>query len=136
MSIKKPILIILGLGAVGALTLLIFLGVTFNAVSNTENIKRAQATYEKGELLFKQANYRKAMWEYQMVSEFYSKPHTTWMDLAQEKEWTCRALLNDWTPPEGPLDKDVRLLHPDLYNKYKVKLLQITPVPEPADTTK
>jgi hypothetical protein len=92
---------LLALGIVGAKSC---------SVLNAEKVRRAQATYERGEVLFKQGYYRKAMWEYQEVGEFYKSPRTQWAELAEEKEWVCRAFLNDWTP--------------------------ITPVPELPDSTK
>jgi len=124
--LKKILLVIFFLiVAIGLILAGSFIGVYY-----TENMHRAQKCYEEGETFFKQKDYKQAMWRYQEVSEFYSNPHTDWLDLAKEKEWICRAYLNDWIPPEGPLDKDVRVLHPDLYAKYKTELVQITPVQE------
>ena len=74
--------------------------------------------------------FRKAMWEYQECQEFYSPPHTHWIDLSQAREWECRAYLSDWVPPEGPLDADVRQIHPETWSKYQTALAQITPVPD------
>ena len=101
-------------------------------MANLEVIRRAHNAYERGEAHFKDKKYKEAMWDYQEVQEFYYLPHTHWVDLAQEKEWTCRAYLGDWVPPEGPLDDDMRKLHPEVYEKYKGVIAQITPV---GDTT-
>jgi hypothetical protein len=130
MTLKKYIQIAIGILAISASIFFIYTALQFKSVFNAEKTLRAKAAYERGETFFKQSKYRKAMWEYQMVNEFYSKPHSKWADLAEEKEWICRGYLSDWIPPEGPLDKDVRVLHPDIYNRYRDKLLQITPVPE------
>jgi len=130
MTLKKYVQIAIGALALSASIFIVYTTLQFKSVFNTEKTLRAKAAYESGEAFFKQAKYRKAMWEYQMVNEFYGKPHSKWADLAEEKEWICRAYLGDWIPPEGPLDKDVRVLHPDLYDKYKDNLLQITPIPE------
>ena len=114
-SIMKTISIFLIL-----LVLSILIGVgIFSPRANKEIENRAHTAYERGEVHFAINHYKEAMWDYEEVSEFYSKPHSQWVDLALEKEWICRAYLNDWTPPEGPMDSDVRQLHPDLYTKYK-----------------
>jgi len=136
MTLKKYVQIAIGALALSASIFIVYTAFQFKSVFNAEKILRAKTAYERGETFFKQAKYRKAMWEYQVVNEFYGKPHSKWADLAEEKEWICRAYLSDWIPPESPLDKDVRVLHPDLYGKYKNKLLQITPIPEPPDSVK
>ena len=107
-----------------------FCGWIFLNAFNNEKMARAQAYYEKGEALFKQKDFKEAMWNYEMVGEFYSKPHTNWLDLAQEKEWICRAYLGDWTPSKGPTDGDVRVLQLELFEKYKTELASITPIPQ------
>ena len=136
MTLKKYLQIAIGALALSASMFIFYTTFQFKSVFNAEKILRAKAAYERGEAFFKQTKYRKAMWEYQEVTEFYGKPHSKWADLAEEKEWICRAYLSDWIPPEGPLDKDVRVLHPDLFDKYKDNILQITPVPEPPDSGK
>ncbi len=95
-----------------------------------ENITRAQRFFEEGEAFFKKNNYKDAKWNYEIVSEFYSTPHTPWLELSREKEWMCRAYLNDWAPSKGSLEADVRRMQPNLYAKYKDNLDQITPVPQ------
>ena len=100
---------------------------TFFNMNNKENIERAQKCYEEGEGLFNQKNYKEAMYRYEEVSVIYNKPHSKWLDLAQEKEWICRAYLNDWVPPEGPLNGDMRLRQSNLFEKYKAELVKITP---------
>src|SRR5258708_38163726 len=91
-----------------------------------ENIVKAQKCYEKGEKLFEQKRYKEAMLNYQKVQEFYYLPHSHWVDLAQEKEWICRAYLRDWIPPEGA-PADVRKIRAPEYEKYKKEIAQITP---------
>ncbi len=93
-----------------------------------ENIERAQKFYEEGEAHFAKKNYKDAKWNYALVSEFYGKPHTNWLDLSVEKEWICRAYLNEWAPSKGPSYEDIRLTQPKLYAKYKPTLDQVTPV--------
>ena len=108
-------------------------------MANLEIVRRAHAAYERGEAHFADKKYKFALWDYQEVQEFYYLPHTHWVDLAAQKEFTCRAYLGDWIPPEGPLDADVRVLRPD-FQKYKDQVAQITPVgdstyqPAPATT--
>jgi hypothetical protein len=114
-------------GVLWAATLLIAIGMAY-----LEVIHRAYNAYERGEAHFQQKMYKQAMWDYQEVQEFYTPPHTHWVDLAAEKEFICRAYLGDWTPPEGPLDADVRQTRADEYEKYKAEVAQITPV---GDTT-
>lgn len=108
-------------------TLLIAIGMAY-----LEVIRRAHNAYERGEAHFNQKLYKQAMWDYQEVQEFYTPPHTHWVDLAAEKEFICRAYLGDWIPPEGPLDADVRQTRAAEYEKYKAEIAQITPV---GDTT-
>ena len=131
-KMKKILMVILFL----ILVLGAFAGLIFIKLNNDEKVARAQKCYEEGEALFKQKDYKKAMWKYEEVSVFYAKPHTIWLDLALEKEWVCRAYLNDWIPSDGPLDRDVRALQPDIYAKYKVELSQITPVPQVSNSEK
>lgn len=95
--------------------------------------RRARAAYQRGEAYFEKGDFRRAMWEYQEVQEFYQPPRWKWVERAEAREWECRAYLNDWTPPEGPLDADVRREHPDIYEKYRERLMQITPVPEKSE---
>ncbi len=95
-----------------------------------EVARRAKAAYERGEDLYAKKQYRQALWEYQECQEFYNPPRTRWIDKSEAREWECRALLGDWVPPEGPLDADVRQIHPQVYAKYQVALSQITPVPD------
>jgi len=97
-------------------------------MANLEVIRRARAAYLRGEEEYNKKEYKHALWDYQEVQEFYYLPHSSYVDLAQEKEWLCRAYLGDWVPPEGPLDADVRLLHPETNEKYKAETAQITPV--------
>ena len=96
------------------------------ALANLEVIRRARASYLRGEEFFAKHEYKQAMWSYQEVPEFYYLPHSNWVDEAAEKEWICRAELGDFIPPEGPLDADVRKLRPD-YQKYAAEIAQITP---------
>jgi hypothetical protein len=95
-----------------------------------EVVRRSHAAYDRGEALYNKKQYRQAMWEYQECQEFYNPPHTQWIDKSEAREWECRAILGDWVPPEGPLDADVRQLHPLVYAKYQTALVQITPVPD------
>ena len=97
-------------------------------MANLEVVRRARSAYIRGEDHFKDKKYKEAMWDYQEVQEFYYLPHTHWVDLAAEKEFTCRAYLGDWIPPEGPLDADVRQTRAAEYEKYKAQVIQITPV--------
>ncbi len=97
-----------------------------------EVIRRAYNAYERGEAHFQDKKYKEAMWDYQEVQEFYTPPHTHWVNLAAEKEFICRAYLGDWVPPEGPLDADVRQTRAAEYGKYQAEVAQITPV---GDTT-
>jgi hypothetical protein len=101
-------------------------------LANLEIVRRARAAYLRGEDEFAHQKYKEAMWDYQEVQEFYQPPHTSYVDKAQEKEWMCRAYLGDWIPPEGPMDADVRQLHPDIYQKYKSEL---DTIPLVGDTT-
>ncbi|MGH7739361.1 MAG: hypothetical protein ACREL1_04370 [bacterium] len=96
-------------------------------MANLELLRRARNAYDRGQALYAQKKYKQAMWNYQEVQEFYTPPHSHWVDLAAEKEWLCRAYLGDWVPPQGPLDADVRTTRPD-YAKYKAEIAQITPV--------
>ncbi len=110
------------------ITLLIAYG-----MANLEVIRRARASYLRGEEHFKQQKYKEAMWDYQEVQEFYYLPHTHYVDMAAEKEWICRAYLGDFVPPEGPLDADLRTMternqQPNDYEKYKAEIAAITPV--------
>lgn len=95
-------------------------------LANLEVIRRARASYMRGEEFFVKHQYKQAMWAYQEVQEFYLLPHSHWVDDAAEKEWICRAQLGDFIPPEGPLDADIRLTRPD-YQKYKAEIAQVTP---------
>jgi len=95
-----------------------------------EVARRAHAAYDRGESLYEKKQYRQAMWEYQECQEFYNPPHTSWIDKSEAREWECRAILADWVPPEGPLDADVRQIHPEIYAKYQTVLAQVTPVPD------
>jgi hypothetical protein len=122
------------------MTVLVTLAIAYG-MANLELLRRAHNAYERGEALYEQKQYKEAMWDYQEVQEFYTPPHSKWVDLAAEKEWLCRAYLGDWVPPEGPLDADVRTLRPD-YPKYQAEIAQITPVgdtsyaPSPAFSVK
>jgi hypothetical protein len=95
-------------------------------LANLEVIRRARASYLRGEEFFAKHMYKQAMWCYQETQEFYYLPHTHWVDDSAEKEWICRAYLGDFIPVEGPLDADIRQLRPD-YEKYKAEIAQITP---------
>ena len=114
----------------GIRTAAIIIGTLFIAygMANLEIIRRAHAAYGRGEAHFLEKKYKEAMWDYQEVQEFYYLPHTKWVDMAAEKEFTCRAYLGDWIPPEGPLDADVRQTRPSEYEKFKGVVSQITPV--------
>lgn len=96
-------------------------------MANLEVVRRARASYMRGEADFAAKKYKQAMWNYQEVQEFYYLPRTHWVDEAAEKEFICRAYLGDWVPPEGPMDADVRQLRPD-FQKYAAEVAQITPV--------
>lgn len=96
-------------------------------MARMEVIRRAKAAYNRGEVHFEKKDYRKALWDYQEVQEFYYVPKSKWLDMAAKREWECRAYLGDWVPPEGPLDADVRTLRDD-YVKYKDLVATITPV--------
>ncbi len=106
-------------------TLIIALGMVYFEV-----VRRAHAAYDRGEALFAKGQYRQAMWEFQECQEFYQPPHTRWVDLSEKREWECRARLNDWAPPEGPLDEDIRVTRAGVYSKYQAALSQITPQPD------
>jgi len=101
-------------------------------MANLEVIRRARAAYQRGEEAFAQKKYKEALWSYQEVQEFYYLPRTRYVEKAAEKEFTCRAYLGDWVPPEGPMDADVRVTRATEYEKYKAAVVQITPV---GDTT-
>jgi len=96
--------------------------------NNKQAAAGAEKCYEQGEAFFTQKKYKEALWSYEEVNEFYSKPHTNWVDQAEEKEWICRAYLNDWTPSKEKTIGDMRQLKPHLYDKYKNELMVITPV--------
>ncbi len=95
--------------------------------TNHEKMDKAQVCYEKGEHFWGLKDFKDAMRNYEMVNEFYNEPHTKWVDLAQEKEWVCRAHLGDWTSSKGPADADVRKTRSLEYEKYKQEIAQITP---------
>jgi hypothetical protein len=101
---------------------------TLGDKNNKQIAAGAEKCYEQGEAFFNQKKYKEALWSYEEVNEFYSKPHTNWSDLAEEKEWVCRAYLNDWTPSKEKTVGDMRQLKPHLYDKYKTELISITPV--------
>jgi len=95
-----------------------------------EIIRRAHAAYDRGQALYEKQEYRKALWEFEECQEFYQPPHSRWVDLSEKREWECRAYLGDWTPPEGPLDEDIRQSRAPIYSKYQAELVQIAPVPD------
>ena len=107
----------------------LFGGVNFYLNHNV-TAGEAQKHFEEGEELFNQKKYQEAMWTYQGVGVLAKKFNTNLLNLAQKKEWVCRAYLNDWTPSEGPRSADVRLIYPEIYAKYKAELAQITPIPQ------
>jgi hypothetical protein len=114
-------------GFINAMTIVGTLLIAYGLI-NLEVVRRARAAYLRGEKKYTEQKYKEAMWDYQEVQEFYYLPRTHWVDLAQEKEWICRAYLVDWIPPEGPMDADMRKLHPEVFEKYKNVIAQITPV--------
>jgi outer membrane protein assembly factor BamD (BamD/ComL family) len=57
----------------------------FSNVAKKENIAGAQACYEQGETVFAQKNFKEAMRRYEMVDEFYGKPHTKWLAWHRKK---------------------------------------------------
>jgi hypothetical protein len=97
-------------------------------MANLEIVRRARAAYQRGEEAFAQKKYKEALWSYQEVQEFYYLPRTRYVEKAAEKEFTCRAYLGDWVPPEGPMDADVRVIRAAEYEKFKAAVAQITPV--------
>ena len=99
-------------------------------LANLEVIRRARAAFLRGEEEFALRHYKQALWNYQEAQEFYALPRSHWVDDSAKKEWICRAYLNDFIPPEGPMDADVRQLRPD-YEKYKAEIAQITPTGDP-----
>jgi hypothetical protein len=96
--------------------------------NNKQILAGAQKCYEQGENFFNQKNYKAALLSYEEVTEFYSRPRTQWADLAEEKQWICRAYLNDWTSAKGKWNGDLREIKPHDYEKYKAELIVITPV--------
>jgi hypothetical protein len=96
-------------------------------LANLEVIRRARASYMRGEEFFAKRDYKHAMWCYQETQEFYYLPHSHWVDDSEHKEWICRAQLGDFIPPEGPLDADLRKDKPEIYQKYQAEIAQITP---------
>jgi hypothetical protein len=119
-KVQKTVLTILGV--------ILFLAFVLYGMPALEIIHRARAAYLRGEDEFAKKLYKQAMWDYQEVQEFYYLPHTSYVDKAEEKEWVCRAYLGDWIPVEGPMDADLRKLHPEVYQKYRAELDAITPV--------
>ena len=117
-------------GVQTAILIVVTLLIAFQ-MARMEVMRRAKAAYKRGEALYEKKSYREALWNYQEVQEFYYVPKSKWVDMAAKKEWECRAYLDDFVPPEGPMDADVRQLRPD-YAQYKDAIAQITPV---GDTT-
>ena len=149
-EIKVSMIFLIILSALG---IWFFCWIKFSRDSQQEKI--AQKFYDEGEVNFNEKYYRDALRCYKTTQNFHG-PHTKLIDQAQEKEWICRAYLNDWTQQrhiKNPgsssvsvignrrlirrknltLTEDVRLTQPDIYAKYKTELIQITPVPDVLD---
>jgi hypothetical protein len=124
---RKRLLILLG-----ALVVLTLLGVAHweRKLRNQVASERAQVLYSEAEKQFELKNYRAALWNYQAIIEIYGKSGSLYIEPSREKEWLCRAYLNDWAPTTGSLDNDVRKIHPDEFQKLRSVLERITPVGE------
>ena len=55
-------------------------------------------------LLTVPGDFRRAMWSYQEVLDFYTKPSSVWVDKAREKVRVCEEKLKDEDPIQA-LDK-------------------------------
>lgn len=66
-----------------------------------EIVRRARVAYREGESFYSQGEYRKALWSYQEVLDFYTRPHSRWVDRAQEKVALCEDRLRDEDPVEA-----------------------------------
>ena len=69
-----------------------------------EVIRRAGLAYKEGDELYAKGEYRRALWSYQEVLDFYTKPRSRWVDMAQEKVKVCEEKLKDEDPIQA-LDK-------------------------------
>jgi hypothetical protein len=108
---------------------LLFVGIQ-SYMAHKQTRELAQAEYEKGNEFLKQKKYKEAMWTYQGTEGLSKKIDVNLLNLAQKKEWICRAYLNDWTPSEGPRIADVRQIRPEIFSKFQAELSKITPVPQ------
>ncbi len=63
-----------------------------------EIVRRARVAYQEGEDLYAQGEYRKALWSYQEVLDFYTRPSSRWVDRAQAKVALCEDKLKDEDP--------------------------------------
>ena len=66
-----------------------------------EIVHRARVAYHEGEELFSQGEYRKALWSYQEVLDFYTRPHSRWVDRSREKISLCEDKLKDEDPVQA-----------------------------------
>ena len=66
-----------------------------------EIIHRAKVEYRNGEGFEGQGDYRQALWSYQAVLDFYSKPESKWVRLARQKVEFCQRKLEEEKPAEG-----------------------------------
>lgn len=66
-----------------------------------EIVRRARLAYQEGEVLYAQGEYRKALWSYQEVLDFYTRPSSQWVDRAEAKVALCEDQLKDEDPVEA-----------------------------------
>ena len=69
-----------------------------------EIVRRARLAYQEGEVHYSQGDYRKALWSYQEVLDFYTRPSSQWVEKARSKVGLCEVKLKDEDPVEA-LDK-------------------------------
>lgn len=69
-----------------------------------EIVRRARLAYQEGEVLYAQGDYRKALWSYQEVLDFYTRPSSQWVEKARSKVEVCEGKLKDEDPVKA-LDK-------------------------------
>ena len=83
-------------------TVLIVLAVVIVYVmAYAEIIHRAKVEFRNGEEFEVQGDYRQALWSYQAVLDFYSKPESKWVRMAREKVTFCEQKLAQQKPGEG-----------------------------------
>ena len=82
-------------------TLIVLALVVVYAMAYAEIIHRAKVEYRNGEGFETQGDFRQALWSYQAVLDFYSKPESKWVRMAREKVAFCEQKLEEHKPGEG-----------------------------------